>query len=306
MNLIRIGTRGSKLALWQANFVAEKLLKGGWNTQLVTIDTRGDQVLDVSIAKIGDKGVFTEELEEQLFNGKIDIAVHSAKDLQSRLADDFKVLAFTRREEPFDVLLSNNKQLDLTQKITVGTSSTRRTALLKRHYPQVTAVQVRGNLQTRIRKMEEGHCDALLLAWAGVHRMGYADKVVQKIPLDVFIPPVGQGTIAIECSKNLDNKIAGAVRELVNDEETELCLRAERAYLARLEGGCSIPSFCHAQTEEGRIIISGGIVSLNGEQMVRITLEGDAGHPETLGNKLADQILDDGGAEILEEIRKEL
>ena len=304
MNLIRIGTRGSKLALWQANHIAEKLLQGGWNTQIVTIDTRGDKVLDVSIAKIGSKGVFTEEIEEKLIEGVIDIAVHSAKDLQSDLGENFEIIAFTEREEPYDVLVSHGK-ISPEDNLTIGTSSTRRIALLKHYYPHLKAVPVRGNLQTRMRKMEEGECDALLLAWAGVFRMGYGEKVQYKMPLDEFVPPVGQGTIAVECAREISPKIKQAVYELVNDLTTEFCLKAERAFLRHLEGGCSIPAFCHAQMAKETIRIQGGVVSLDGKRMVKFSLDGPKEKAEDLGISLAKKILDEGGREILEEVKKQ-
>ena len=304
MNLIRIGTRGSKLALWQANHIAEKLLHGGWNTQIVTIDTRGDKVLDVSIAKIGSKGVFTEEIEEKLVEGVIDIAVHSAKDLQSVLGENFEIIAFTEREDPRDVLVSHGK-ISLEDNLTIGTSSTRRIALLKHYYPHLKAVPVRGNLQTRMRKMEEGDCDALLLAWAGVYRMGYGEKVQHNMPLNEFVPPVGQGTIAVECARGIPPKIKQAVYDLVNDVTTEYCLTAERAFLRHLEGGCSIPAFCHAHRANETIHMQGGVVSLDGTKIVKHHLDGPKEKAEELGITLAKKILDEGGREILEEVKKQ-
>ena len=305
MNLIRIGTRGSKLALWQANFIAEKLLRGGWNTRIVTIDTRGDKILDVSIAKIGSKGVFTEEIEEELLEGGIDIAVHSAKDLQSDLGEDFEIVAFTEREDARDVLISDSK-FSLNENVTVGTSSTRRTALIKHYYPNFKIVPVRGNLQTRLRKMEEGVCDALLLAWAGVHRMGYGERVRHKLSMEEFVPPVGQGTVAVECARGLSPKIKQAIRKLVNDPETEYCLKAERAFLRELEGGCSIPVFCHAVVKDGQIHMDGGIVSLDGQSMIRRQENGPFEMGEEMGKRLAEQVLTSGGKEILEDVRRQI
>src|SRR5690554_1954659 len=202
-NTINIGTRRSKLALWQAYYVQDLLKKAGMDTNIVEIETKGDKILDVSIAKIGSKGVFTEELEEQLRNGDIDIAVHSAKDMQSELPAGFEIIAFTVREQINDVVVSRDKNLrlaDSSRSITVGSSSVRRRAMLKAYYPHIKVVEMRGNLQTRIRKMDAGDCDAILLAYAGVHRMGYNDLIAEVLPEDQFIPPVGQGSVAIEVS----------------------------------------------------------------------------------------------------------
>ena len=211
---IRIGTRGSKLALWQAHFVEKKLQDGGLATEIVIIETKGDKILDRALSKIGSKGIFTEELEEQLQNGDIDIAVHSAKDLQSDLGEAFEILAFLERERANDVLISHNTSLSLRQKepFVIGTSSTRRTATLRHFYPHLKTVDMRGNLQTRLRKLEEGHCDALLLAYAGVHRMGYDNQIAEYLSLEEFTPAVGQGSVAIECAVSLptDKKMLSA------------------------------------------------------------------------------------------------
>src|SRR5687768_6275797 len=171
---IRIGTRGSKLALWQANHVAELIKPSGFRTEIIPIETKGDKILNVSIAKIGSKGVFTEEIEEKLLEGNIDIAVHSAKDLSSYIPDELELLAFTERETVNDVVISTDKKFKLENEgITIGTSSTRRVAFVKHFYPKANTVSIRGNLQTRIAKLQGGDCDALILAYAGVHRMGY-------------------------------------------------------------------------------------------------------------------------------------
>lgn len=304
---IKIGTRGSKLALWQAYHVEDLLQQAGMKTEIVLIDTKGDQVLDVSIAKIGSKGVFTQELEDHLLDGRIDIAVHSAKDLQSRLDEAFELIAFTEREQVNDVLLSNDKEISLssTEKpLVIGTSSTRRVATLKHFYPHVKTVEVRGNLQTRIRKMEEGLCDALLLAFAGVHRMGYDNQIAQLLSLEEFIPAVGQGSVAIESAKSLNPEIRGKIIQACNHSETEAQLRAERAYLRVLEGGCSIPVFALASVSGEKLSLDGGIISLDGKQRIRLSVSGTKNDPESLGEQLAEQVLQAGGKEILEEIKK--
>ncbi|WP_373513148.1 hydroxymethylbilane synthase [Persicitalea sp.] len=303
---IKIGTRGSKLALWQAHFVEEKLQEGGISTEVVIIKTMGDKILDKALSKIGSKGIFTEELEAQLHNGGIDIAVHSAKDLQSDLGDDFEILAFTEREKSNDVLISHDTSLSLNQAkpFIIGTSSTRRIALLKHFYPHLTTVDMRGNLQTRLRKLSEGHCDALLLAYAGVHRMGYDAQIAEYLSLEEFTPAVGQGSVAIECAVSLDEAKKEAVGNLLNHVETSLCLRAERAFLRRLQGGCSVPLFALATLVEGKINISGGVVSLDGSEMIRRQVEeGSPAHPEKIGASLAEELLDAGAERVLDEIK---
>ena len=230
MEKIRIGTRGSKLALWQAEYVRQMLADGGFDTEIVPIDTKGDKILDVAIAKIGAKGVFTEEIEAQLADGRIDIAVHSAKDMQSELPQGFALLAFTEREAPHDVLVGTGTGFSLSEGTpTIGTASTRRVAMLSQHYPHVKTVPVRGNLQTRIAKMRDGACDVLMLAYAGVHRMGYADLVAHQFPTDQIIPAVGQGSVAVECANTLPEDKKQAIRRLVNHPATETRLLAERA-----------------------------------------------------------------------------
>lgn len=305
---IKIGTRGSKLALWQAYYVQEKLEAQNIDTEIVIIDTKGDKILDRALSKIGSKGVFTEELEDQLRSGEIDIAVHSAKDLQSELTSDLEIIAFTEREKINDVLVSFKKNLSLNKgTFVVGTSSTRRVAMLKYYYPHIEIVDMRGNLQTRLRKLEEGHCDALILAYAGVHRMGYDDLIIAELSTEEFTPPVGQGCVAIEAAKNLSEDKRLIIRELINNPITEKCLIAERAYLRKLQGGCSIPSFgwCISDEKNGHseLEMTAGIISLDGQTIVRKYSKRPANQAERLGEELAKEVLENGGAEILKEIR---
>lgn len=306
---INIGTRSSRLALWQAEHIQQLLEADGFETALVLIETKGDAILDRSLAKIGSKGIFTQELEDQLRAGAIHIAVHSAKDLPSSLPSDLDIIAFTEREQANDVLVSRNQALSLTggQEFRIGTSSTRRVAMLRHFCPHVTAVDMRGNLQTRLRKLDEGQCDALLLAYAGVHRMGYDELIVEHLPVDEFTPAVGQGSIAIEAAVDLDIALVAHIRRLVNHEPTEACLRAERAYLARMEGGCSIPSFALARwVDHETISLTGGLVSLDGSQLLRETYTGTPYETSRLGHELAETILAKGGDELLLRIREAL
>lgn len=304
---IRIGTRGSKLALWQAYYVQEKLRAEGAETEIVLIETKGDKILDRALSKIGSKGVFTEELEEQLLLGEIDIAVHSAKDLQSDLGENFEIIAFTEREQVNDVLVSKNAHLQLNENsdFVVGTSSTRRVAMLKAYYPNLRIVDMRGNLQTRIRKMEEGVCDALLLAYAGVHRMEYDNLVVHTFPTEQFTPAVGQGSVAIEATKSVDGNKRSLIRKACNEVKTEQCLRIERAFLKEINGGCSIPVFGNVSNENGKLIFSAGIISLDGSDIVRVEERYiDSQTEEEFGTSMARNLLQMGGKRILDEIKQ--
>ena len=305
---IKIATRSSRLALWQAEHIQARLQADDVTSELVLIETKGDLVLDRSLSKIGSKGVFTQELEDQLYDGRVDIAVHSAKDLPSSLPPGLRIIAFTEREVANDVLVSRNKNLSLTsgQPFIIGTSSTRRIALLKHYCPHITTVDMRGNLQTRIRKLDEGQCDALLLAYAGVHRMGYDELIIDRLPLSEFTPAVGQGSIAVEAADSLDQDKHNVIRRLVNHERTEACLLAERSFLNRLEGGCSIPSFALAHWNAGQVSLTGGLVSLDGADMLRDTFDGPQSEALALGHALAESILTRGGDTILTSIREQL
>lgn len=305
---INIGTRGSKLALWQANDVADKLQAAGFATELVIISTKGDLVLDKSLDKIGSKGVFTEELEDSLRDGTIDVAVHSAKDVQSTIPADLELIAFMEREQVNDVILSfdPNFKLERDSTVTVGTSSTRRRALLKKYYPNVTTAESRGNLQTRLKKLEDGQFDALMLAYAGVHRMGYDNLIVHTFPADEFIPAAGQGSVAVECARNMDADLKQSIKAALDHEQTHYCLVAERAFLRTMEGGCSIPSFALAVLkDENNLQIQGGLVSLDGQRPLVEIFEAPVTEAESIGVKLAETILGQGGVEILKEIRAE-
>jgi len=304
--MIKIGTRGSKLALWQAYHVADRLQQTGLDTEIVIIETKGDKILNTSFAEIGTKGLFTEELEEQLRCGSIDLAVHSAKDVQSELPEDLEIIAFCEREKPNDVLVSFDKSFSLEKPGTkiIGTSSTRRRAILNHYFQEAELRDARGNLQTRFKKMEDGQFEAMILAYAGVHRMNLDDYIVQELPLHIFTPAVGQGSVAIESARNLNPVKRDKIRTALNHTETEIALLCERAYLKRLEGGCSIPSFGIAEINNNILKMSAGIISLNGKEIVREKISGSILHPEITGLELAEQVLAAGGEEILKEIRK--
>ncbi len=302
---INIGTRGSKLALWQAYYVADLLKEAGLKANIIEIETKGDKILDRSLAKVGSKGLFTEELETQLLEGKIDMAVHSAKDLPSDLGEHFKIIAFTEREQVNDVIVSDDKNLMKKPNPVLGTSSVRRTALFKKYMPNATVVNMRGNLQTRIKKMRDGHCDGLVLAFAGVHRMGYNDMIVKQLPVEKYVPPVGQGSVAIEVADTLDKEVEAAIIKAVNHTESAACLSAERAFLKKLQGGCSIPAFAHAQLNNGKIHMQGGIIDTDGVAFVVREMSAGVEESSQLGTQLAQEILENGGDKILARLKAE-
>jgi hydroxymethylbilane synthase len=303
---IRIGTRNSALALWQAVFIAGLLEQAGHQVEIVDIVTIGDKILDRSLAKIGAKGVFTEELETMLRNGEIDIAQHSAKDLPSKLAEDLPIIAFTKREAAHDVVLSLDPtfQLSKVAASTIGTSSTRRRAMIAKQFPQHQLVEMRGNLQTRLEKLKAGSCDAMILAYAGVHRMEMEEYIVEHLDLASFTPAVGQGSVAIQCSSELPIDLQIAIRKICNNEVTEACLLAERFLLAELDGGCSVPVFGHAHQQADGIYLTGGVLGLKGE--VEIKASGTGINPEKLGKEVAKKLIEQGAQALLKDIRKQL
>lgn len=305
--LIRLATRASRLALWQTEHVASLLNQAGLPTEIVPMQTIGDKVLDRSLTKIGAKGVFTEELEESLRRNETHLAIHSAKDVQSSLPPDLELVAFLEREQVNDVVISFQEDFDIAKAgILLGTSSTRRKALLRRFYPQANTAEARGNLQTRLRKLEEGQYDALVLAYAGVHRMGYDKLIRHVLSSGKFVPPVGQGSIAVECSRFLDNELKERIKAALDHPATHRCLLAERAFLRTMEGGCSIPSFALATlTEAGDIHLHGGLISLSGEEYVDFTQTAPVTQAEGLGMAVADYVLGHGGAAILASIREQ-
>ncbi len=304
---IRIGTRGSKLALWQAHHVADRLRAVGLTPEIVIITTKGDIVLDRSLDKIGAKGVFTEELEEGLRTGHVDIAVHSAKDVQSTIPADLELLAFMEREQVNDVVVSFDPNLDLSRPdLILGTSSTRRKAMLRRFLPQATTAEARGNLQTRLRKLEEGQYHGLVLAYAGVHRMEYDDLIRHVLPETQYVPATGQGSVAIECARNLEPALKAQLHAALDHAATHICLATERAYLRTMEGGCSIPSFALATlSADGQTVqLHAGLISLDGAQLLEEARTAPVADSQRLGTELAESILGRGGREILDAIRQ--
>jgi len=306
MKTVRIGTRNSALALWQAHYVGAMLAKEGLAYEIVAISTKGDQILDRSLSKIGSKGVFTEELETMLRTGEIDIAQHSAKDLPSHLPEELELIAFTERESAEDVVLSldPSKTLASSESLRIGTSSTRRRAFLSHFYPQHTAVEMRGNLQTRLEKLKNGDCDAMLLAYAGVHRMEMESYITQHLEINQFVPAVGQGSVAIQCAVSLNEDVKSLVRKACNHPETEARLLTERHLLAHLEGGCSVPVYGHAVLKGDKITLHAGVLSLDGVENIYHSAQGS--DPAILGKEVAMELIHLGAHQLLRKIRQQL
>jgi len=300
MTLLRLGTRKSKLALWQANFVKEKLEALGCKVELVPITTTGDKILDAPLAKIGGKGLFVKEIENALLAGEIDLAVHSLKDVPMIIPEGLTLSAITEREEPYDVLISRNgkKLEELPSGAVVGTSSLRRQVQIKRRRRDLRVEILRGNVDTRLRKLKEGLYDAIVLAYAGVKRMGFSGEVSQV--LEDFIPAVGQGSLAIE-TRAEDERVINFVKVL-NHEESRLRAVCERAFLRELQGGCQVPVGAYARIEGDRIKIKGFISDLEGEKFLEGYEEGGLQEAEEVGKRLAQRLLREGGEEILKEI----
>jgi len=300
VTLLRLGTRKSKLALWQANFVKEKLETLGCKVELVPITTTGDKILDAPLAKIGGKGLFVKEIENALLAGEIDLAVHSLKDVPMIIPEGLTLSAITEREEPYDVLISRNgkKLEELPSGAVVGTSSLRRQVQIKRRRRDLKVEILRGNVDTRLRKLKEGLYDAIVLAYAGVKRMGFSGEISQV--LEDFIPAVGQGSLAIE-TRAEDERVINFVKGF-NHEESWLRAVCERAFLRELQGGCQVPIGAYAWMEGGRIKIKGFISDLEGERFLEGYEEGGLQEAEEVGKRLAQRLLREGGEEILREI----
>ncbi|EDP75688.1 porphobilinogen deaminase [Hydrogenivirga sp. 128-5-R1-1] len=298
---VRIGTRKSKLALWQANFVKSFLeKKWGVEVELVKITTTGDKILDSPLAKIGGKGLFVKEIEQALMEGRIDLAVHSLKDVPMVIPEGLTLGAITEREEPHDVLLSRDggKLLELREGAKVGTSSLRRQVQLKRLRRDLEVEVLRGNVDTRVRKLKEGMYDAIILAYAGVKRMGYEDEVTEV--LDYFIPAVGQGSLAIEIREGDEETLR--LIEPLNHPESRVRAECERAFLRRLEGGCQVPIGAFAQVKGNTLTVRGFISDLEGLKFIEGEEVGKPEEASELGERLAESLLQQGGERILRDI----
>lgn len=303
-NELAIGTRGSRLALWQSEHVLSLLNKlTEKKIGLKKIKTTGDKILDSPLAKIGDKGLFVKEIEQEMLSGQIDLAVHSMKDVPTVLPEGLIIGAVLVREDPRDVLITSiaNDILSLPEGAKVGTSSLRRRAQLLYLRPDLEIVDVRGNLDTRLRKLEEKEFEAIILAGAGVRRLGYQDKITFVIPEEQILPAVGQGAIAIEIREN-DLEVNELVKQ-INHEETSLCVQAERALMKELEGGCQVPIGAWAKVENNRIHLNALISDINGIRILKASESAGLNEAHLLGINVARKLIEQGAKDILNEIR---
>ena len=304
---IIIGSRGSELALWQANFVKKELEKRNKNVsvEIRIIKTKGDKILDVALSKIGDRSLFTKELEVELLNKKIDLAVHSLKDLQTKIPKGLKLSAVTKRHNVQDVLISRKKGTtisNLPENATVATGSLRRRSQLLHLRPDLNIVELRGNVPSRIKKFLESDWDAIILARAGIERLNLSKYISSIIKTEVMLPAVGQGALGIET--RADNKIVNDIVKSIHHEETYKAVLAERALLKTLEGGCQVPIGALAKVKSNGLHIDALVGSLDGSLTFRKKIRGSKNDPEKVGKKLADDLLKAGAKTILKEIYK--
>ena len=305
MNKIRIGTRKSKLALWQANFIADQLKKfyPAIEIELVHITTKGDKILDSPLSKIGGKGLFTNEIENQLIDGKIDIAVHSLKDIPAQLKNNFTIAAIPKREIPFDAFVSNDYKnfSDLPLNAKIGTSSLRRRAQILSIRSDLQIFDLRGNVDTRLKKLDDKNFDAIILAAAGLKRLGYEDRIKEIISPSIILPAVGQGALAIETLADRSDIID--LLKILDDFETRVAVSAERSFLKVVDGGCQVPIGVYAEISDKKVTIKAIISSLDGKNIFRDKISGSIVDAEILGESLANNLLNSGGREILNQLK---
>jgi hydroxymethylbilane synthase len=302
--IVRIGTRGSQLALWQARWVKAALesVRPGLAVELVTIKTKGDKILDVPLAKVGGKGLFVKEIEDAILHRKVDLAVHSMKDMPAELPEGLVIGAIPERETPKDVLISRNHRplKDLPPGAHIGTSSLRRAAQLKHVRPDIEILPLRGNLDTRLRKLESENLDAIVLAAAGVKRLGLETRITEYLDAETMLPAVGQGALCIET--RLDAPRIGPLVSALDHGPTRTVVMGERAFLNRLEGGCQVPIAALGHIDGARFAMTGLVADVTGKTVIRERAEGPAERSERIGSDLAEILLERGAREILNEI----
>jgi hydroxymethylbilane synthase len=304
MRSLIVGSRGSQLALRQTREVIERLelLNAGLTCRVEVIRTTGDRAHSTPLASIGGRGVFVKEIEQALAEGRIDLAVHSAKDLPSEMDPALVVAAYPERERPADALVSKAGALAaLPARSVVGTSSVRRRAQLLHARPDITIVDLRGNLDTRLAKLDRGECDAIVVAFAGLVRMGWETRATEILSYEVCLPAVGQGALAVQCRSG--GPVRGVLSAL-DDPRTRACVTAERAFLAGLGAGCQTPVAALATHQGDRILLDGMVAAVDGSRLVRRSDAGDAADPEALGRRLAEWFLASPAHELLEEARR--
>jgi hydroxymethylbilane synthase len=301
---IKIATRASLLAMTQSTNI-KNLIEAqypGTTVELVKIITKGDKILDVPLAKVGGKGLFVKELEEAMLSRDADLAVHSMKDVPAELPEELHIGVVTKREDPRDAFLSVNYKSfsDLPQGATVGTSSLRRKSQLAALRPDLVIKDLRGNLDTRIRKLDEGMYDAIILATAGLNRMKWSERITSFFEPEDMLPAVAQGAVGIELRKDNEELLAGLA--FLQDEETTIAVDGERAFLQRLEGGCQVPIGCYGTVAGGKLTMTGLVASIDGKEVIRKQVVGEVADAKTMGVTVAEEILDLGGRRILEEV----
>lgn len=305
MKIVKIGTRGSKLALYQAEKVKEALENkfSEINFKIEIIQTKGDKILDVALSKIGDKGLFTKEIENSMLRGETSMAVHSLKDLPTVLPQNLCLGGVLARGEFRDALVSKNgkKLNELTEKDIIATSSLRRKAQLLSMNPGFNIVDIRGNVITRLKKMDEGHCDAMIMAAAGLQRIGLAERITEVLQPEEFIPAVSQGAIAIEIVEN-DTETARLV-EAITHKPTLDAVLAERAFLNTLEGGCQIPIGCYTNINQNTFSITGFVADIDGTKKMIDTMSGQLSDAQQIAKQLAEKFIEQGAAKIIANIR---
>ncbi len=297
--MLTIGSRGSQLALWQAHWIQARIESMGFACRMEIIHTTGDKITDVALSKVGTKGLFTKEIEEALLQGKIDLAVHSLKDMPTDLPPGLTLAAIPEREDPRDALVGA-KLAELTKGARVGTSSLRRAAQLRAARPDLEILDIRGNLDTRLRKLDEKLYDAIVLAAAGLRRLGWENRITEVLEPDVMCPAVGQGALAVETRE--DGGEAQRIAARLGHEASRIAVTAERAVLATLGGGCQVPIGAHGTIEEGSLHLRGIVVSPDGTQVIRKASRGLVQDAGSIGRALGDELLAEGGAKILEAV----
>lgn len=301
MNTLKIATRQSPLALWQAEHIRARLeaLHAGLNVELVTFVTQGDKILDTPLAKIGGKGLFVKELEAALLDGRADLAVHSMKDVPMALPEGLSLAVICEREDPLDAFVSNTYACfqDLPQGAKVGTSSLRRKCQILKARPDLEIIDLRGNVGTRLSKLDAGQYDAIILASAGLKRLGLSERIRHTLTPEVSLPAVGQGALGLECRTN-DQAVLELILPLM-DDETNVCVRAERAFNAYLEGGCQVPIAGYATLKDGQLSMEGRVGSVDGQTLLSAQLSAAPEQAEQLGEQLAQNLLVQGAGELL-------
>ncbi len=301
---LRIGTRGSQLALYQANWVKEKLVEAhpDLNVMLIKIKTTGDKIQDAPLGKIGGKGLFVKEIEEALIHRRIDLAVHSIKDVPTEFPGGLHLSAITKREDPRDVFISRDGKIlrDLPQKAKIGTSSLRRQAQLLHFRNDLELLPLRGNLETRLKKLKTMNLDGIVLALAGMKRLGLEERITEIIPTEISLPAIGQGALGIETRED-DQKTEGKI-QFLNHKDSWIAVSAERAFLKKLEGGCQVPIAAYARIFGASLQVEGLVGTIDGKRLIRHHIVGPIERAESLGIELAEILFEKGAKEILDEV----